>query len=51
MQHFANKNVDVMISRGCNAFCILTDKQIVAHFKYFQIKTHVQTEHESHDLN
>ena len=51
MQHFAHKKVDVMISPCCNAVCILSDKQIVAHFKYFKIKTHVQTENESHDLN
>ena len=39
-----------MISPGCNAFCVLSDKHIRAHFKYFQIKTHVQTARESHDL-
>ena len=47
---FTNKNVDVMISPGCNTFHVLLDKQIKAHFKYFQIKTHVQTAHE-YDLN
>ena len=45
------KNIDVMISPGCNAFRVLSDKQIGAHFKYFQIKTHVQNACESHDLN
>ena len=29
----------------------MSDKQIRAHFKYYQIKTHVQTAYESHDLN
>ena len=48
---FVNKNVDVMISPGCNAFRIVSDKQIRSHFKYCQIKTHVQTACESHDLN
>ena len=48
---FKNKNVKVMISPGCNAFRVLSDKRIGAHFKYFQIKTHVQTACESHDLN
>ena len=48
---FANKNVDVMTSPGSNAFRVLSDKQIGAHFKHFQIKTHVQTARESHDLN
>ena len=48
---FANKNVDVMISPGCIAFCVLSDKHIGAHFKYFQIKTQIQTACESHDLN
>ena len=47
---FANKNVEVMINPGCNAFCVTSDKQIEAHFKYCQIKTHVQTACESHDL-
>ena len=40
-----------MISLGCNAFCALSDKQIMAHFKYFQIKNHIQTACECHDLN
>ena len=48
---FANKNVDIMISPGCKAFSVLSDKQIRAHFKYCQVKTHVQTARESHDLN
>ena len=30
---------------------VLLEKQIGAHLKYFQIKTHVQTARESHDLN
>ena len=30
---------------------VMSDKQIRAHFKYYQIKTHVQTARESHDLN
>ena len=47
---FANKKVDLMISPGCNAFCILSNKQIRIHFNYFQIKTNVQTALESHDL-
>ena len=29
----------------------MSDKQIRAHFKYCQIKTHVQTAREPHDLN
>ena len=32
-------------------FCVRSCKQIRAHFKYCQIKTHVQTACESHDLN
>ena len=44
------KNVDVIISPGCNAFRVLSDKQIRTHFKYCQIKTHVQTLCESHEL-
>ena len=48
---FANKNVNAIISSGCNAFLVLSDKQIGAHFKYFQIKIYVQTASESHDLN
>ena len=35
---FANRNVDVMISPGFNTCCVLPDKQIRAHFKYFQSK-------------
>ena len=45
------KNVDVMIRPCCNAFHLLSDKQIRAHFNYCQIKTYVQTARESHDLN
>ena len=48
---FANKNVDLMISLGCNPFRVWSDKQIRAHFKYCQIKSHVQTAFESGDLN
>ena len=44
-----NKNVEVMISLGNNAFHIMLDKQIKAQFKYFHIKTHVPTASESHD--
>ena len=44
-------NLDVMINPGCKAFRVMSDKQIRAHFKYCQINTHVQTAHESHDLN
>ena len=40
-----------MISPGCNAFRVLSGKQIGAHFKYFQIKTHAKTARESHDVN
>ena len=40
-----------MISPDCKAFCVLSDRQIRAHYKYFQIKTHVQTAHKSYDLN
>ena len=40
-----------MVNPGCNAFRVFSDKQIGAHFKYFQIKPHVQTARESHDLN
>ena len=29
----------------------MSDKQINAHFKYYQIKTHVQTAREYHDLS
>ena len=32
-------------------FCVTSDKQIRAHFKYCQIKIHVQLALESHDLN
>ena len=39
-----------MISSGCNDFHVLSDK-LRAHFKYYQIKTHVQAASESHDLN
>ena len=46
-----NENVDVMISPGCNAFRLMSNKQIGANFKYCQIKTHVRTARESHDLN
>ena len=42
---FENKNIDVMNSPGCNAFRVLSDKQIRAHFKYCQVKTHIQTAH------
>ena len=48
---FANKNFDVMISSACDAFRVLSYKQIRAHFKYCQVKSHVQTARESHDLN
>ena len=40
-----------MISLGCNAFRVLSDEQIGAHFKYFLVKNHVQTVCECHDLN
>ena len=41
-----------MINPGYyNAFPVMSDKQIGAQFQYFQIKTHVQTACESHDLN
>ena len=40
-----------MISPGYNAFHVLSGKQIGSHFKYSQIKTHVQTAPEFHDLN
>ena len=40
-----------MVSPGCYAFRVLSDKHIKANFKYFQIKTHVQAARESHDLN
>ena len=48
---FANNYVNIMIGPGCNAFCVLSDKQVRAHLKNFKIKTHVQTTHESHYLN
>ena len=48
---FANKNVDVMIILGSNTFHVLSDGQIGAYFKYCQIKIHVHTARESHDLN
>ena len=48
---FATKNVDVMISPGCIAFRVFSDKQIGAHCKGNKNKTHVQTARESHDLN
>ena len=51
VQCFRELNVDVMISPGCNAFRVISDKQIGVTFKYFQIQTHVQTARESHDLN
>ena len=40
-----------MFSLGCNFLRVLSHKQIGAHIKYFQIKSHVQTAHECHDLN
>ena len=46
-----NKTVDIMIGQDCNAFRVLSDRQIMAHFKYFLVKTHVHTICESHDLN
>ena len=46
-----NKNVNLLISPGCNAFGVLSDKQIRADFKYCQIKTHVQAACKSHDFN
>ena len=48
---FANKNVNVMISPDRIAILVLSDKQIRARFKYFQIKTHVKTVRNSHELN
>ena len=39
-----------MINPGSNVYLVLSDKLIGAHFKYFWMKTHVQTAHESHDL-
>ena len=48
---FKNKNVDVITSPRSNAFCVLSDKLIWAHFMYFNIKTHVQKARESYDLN
>ena len=30
---------------------VMSDKQIRGYFKYYQIKTNVQTARESHDLN
>ena len=42
-QVFANKNVDAMTNPGCSTFLVLSDKQIRAHFKHCQIKTHVKT--------
>ena len=51
MQSFREQNVDVMIRLGFHAFSVLSIKQIVAHFKYFQIKTDVQTACDSYDLN
>ena len=47
----SNKNVDVVLSPGSSTFREMSDKQIRAHFKYCQIKTHVQTAREPHDLN
>ena len=47
----ANKNVDVMVSPGCNAFHELPDKQFGLILSIFKSKTHVQTARESHDLN
>ena len=29
----------------------MSDKQITAHFKHYQIKTHFQTACETHDMN
>ena len=48
---FMTKNINVMISPGCIAFCVLSDKHIRAHCKGNKNKTHVQTACESHDLN
>ena len=43
--------VDVMISPGSNTFPCNVSQQIMAHFKHYQIKTHVETASESHYLN
>ena len=40
-----------MLSLGISTFRVMSDKQIRAHFKYCQIKSHVQTARELHDLN
>ena len=40
-----------MISQAAKISCLMSDKQISAHFMYYQIKTHDQTSWESHDLN
>ena len=45
---FVNKNIGKMITLVCNAFRIQWCR---AHFKYFQVHTHVQTARESPDLN
>ena len=40
-----------MISQAAKISSRMSDKQISAHFMYYQIKTHDQTAWESHDLN
>ena len=45
------KNVDVMIRSGYKAFCLLSDKLIGTHFKYFKLKPMFKTARESHDFN
>ena len=40
-----------MIRPNCNASRVLSDKQIRAHFKYCQIKTHFQMTCKYHDLS
>ena len=48
---FAKTGIGKIISLGCNAFPITSYKQLWAHLKYCQVKIHVQTACESHDLN
>ena len=49
---FTNKNVDVMISLGCNTFCLLSDKQLSGLIlSIFKLKPMFKTVRESHDLN
>ena len=48
---FANKTIGKMISQGCNAFLYNVIQTNEGPNRLRKVKSHVQTAHESHDLN